>query len=149
MPVAQAFFLQPPTSPTSSLGVPLRSVRSGRAVFGDTTCSDPSALKDKRVEHLHQSQLYESLGGSGTMFLGVLWPLGSCVACPLAQRVHSCLPTRSCSCRVFSQLFCWPCWVGVLLSDSPLLILAGITLPGFLLLLAFLSDAVRVLWAQF
>ena len=31
-------------------------------------------------------------GGSGIMFLGVLWPPGSCVACPLAQRGHSCLP---------------------------------------------------------
>ena len=46
------------------------------------------------------------------MFLGVLWPPGSCVACPHAQRGHSCLPTRSCSFRVCSQLFCWLCWVG-------------------------------------
>ena len=46
------------------------------------------------------------------MFLGVLWPPGSCVACPHAQRGHSCLPTRSCSFRVCFQLFCWLCLVG-------------------------------------
>ena len=52
-------------------------------------------------------------GGSGTTFLGVHWPLGSCGACPHARRVDSCLPTRIHSFRVScSQLFCWHCWVG-------------------------------------
>ena len=46
--------------------------------------------------------------------------------------------------RVLSQLFCWSCWVGVFLSDCPLLLLAGIALPGAALLLAFLSGAAWV-----
>ena len=37
---------------------------------------------------------------------------GSCAACPHAQRVHSCIPTRRCFYRVLCQLFCWSCWVG-------------------------------------
>ena len=83
--------------------------------------------------------------GSGTMFRGVLWPPGSCAACPHAQRVHSCIPTRRFFYRVFSQLFCWS-WLGmgVFLFDHPLSLLAGIALLGIALLLAFVSGAAWV-----